>query len=138
MALGLHQDAALSAGQHPDSEMVRERSGRKPDRRFLAEQGRHPRFELFHDAAARIIVDEELTWFGEACEQTGVLRRGVRNAVAKRIDTVVGSLGRELKGGQGGGEKTPAVHDEENGSSLGTGLLFVHRCGLKDRRILSA
>ncbi len=91
--------------------MVSKSTGRKPDRRFLFEQRRHPCFELLHDAALRVVVEEELPWRGETCEQLGILSRGEWNAVTEGFDPLVRRLGDERQGGWRGGEKAPALHD---------------------------
>jgi hypothetical protein len=86
VALALDQDSAAVARQEPEREVVGERASRQKDRRFLAEQRRHVRFQLGDDAVARIIVLGDAAGLGNFGEQPRVGRRGQREPVRAELD----------------------------------------------------
>ena len=115
VAFRLNQHAAPVAGQQAHSQMVGQRAGGQPHRRFLTEQRGHARLQLLHHAAARVVVS--LYRIRQGRQQLRVLRGSERNAVAESIHTRLGLGPRQwIRRRQWSGQKAPPLHESNHTS----------------------
>ena len=97
MALRLNKYSMPATREHPDRDLIRERSRRKPNRRFFPQHSGHTRFEFLHHTAARVVVDRNLACGRQGREKPRILGGRMRNAVAKCETRVVADVALSWK-----------------------------------------
>ena len=121
-AFGLHQHAAVLAGQFSHGQLVGQRAGGQEDGRLLAQARGELGFQGFDDATAGVVVGREVGALHGFFEQGGVFARGQCQAVGIKVHVLEQGLllrcrnrrrCRQQARGRGqrtGGEEVTTIH----------------------------